>query len=544
MQEHQKTETLSFSVEDIRRAINEIKNEFNQNQKTELRQELGTAINELLAKEDAILENDQIRLGNESISGAELRAVGVSFGSTSGVARPLGAFGNNTRGAEWDAFGSFADRQRPNFNLFIIPAKLDIVNKDTGADKDTSVQPLRTQNVDRNNPEIHRAITEATISRTAWVEEPRPENGKIFDLDFGILSREIVQNIRQTSAQNSPEMHDTPMETLRDIYELTPEDIELFDGDYKKEALRLIQEDMQKRIQEAGGDENKGLMSFAEMVMHYPPNDGRFGQAGEPPDFSKWKGDFKVGFMMVGEELIPIKPVTNMHLTAANNRRTLLLKFEAEGVTYDISYNIADLDRPESLVESAGDEENPQLKINDVKVDTEGKTIIEYLMERHIHPDDMKTKFENVVLQPPDDYITGSVSDFSITYLNRLEFIARIGIKGDFTLNDTDALRIYRFRHESDDTVVKGDKPNQEYNGWLYTVTAGDREEPELRVLIPRTEGVNDIPIISGGNINMRNVPPYHRITDENGEVWMIATRSNVDNYLKGVGNANNPFVY
>jgi hypothetical protein len=51
-----------------------------------------------------------------------------------------------------------------------------IVNKDTGANKDTSAPPLRTQDIDRNDPKIHRAITEATISRTAWVEEPRPEN--------------------------------------------------------------------------------------------------------------------------------------------------------------------------------------------------------------------------------------------------------------------------------------------------------------------------------------------------------------------------------
>ncbi|MDR1114246.1 MAG: hypothetical protein LBL50_04055, partial [Candidatus Margulisbacteria bacterium] len=253
-----------------------------------------------------------------------------------------GILGDTRNAGLINSFYDFFNRERPNFIIQVQAGDLDIVNNNTGAYKDTSVTPLLTLDVDRNDPDTHKAIVEATISRTAWVEEPRPENGKIFDLDFRRLEQEIVQKIRGTSAQNSPEMHDIPMATLRDIYELTSEDIELFDGDYKKEALRLIQGDMQERIQEAG-DEDKGLMSFAEMVMHYPPNDGRFGQAGELPDFGNWKGDFKVGFRMVNNKLEIVK--NSMELTTMPGNDQLKLVFstvdhDADGNEKITKYNI------------------------------------------------------------------------------------------------------------------------------------------------------------------------------------------------------------
>ncbi|MDR1453540.1 MAG: hypothetical protein LBJ25_06170 [Candidatus Margulisbacteria bacterium] len=461
--------------------------------------------------------------------------------------RPMGqGLLGGTLDDQWRMFGDFAERQRPNLNLVIVPVELEIVNKDTGLDRDTSVQPLRTHDVDRNDPDTHKAITEATLTRTAWVEEPRPENGKVFDLDFGQLKQEIVQKIRRTSAQNSPEMRDTPMETLLDIYGLTPEDIELFDGDYKKEALKLIQEDMAGRIQEAGGDVDKGLMSFADMVMHYPPNDAEFGKTNEGlPDFGQWSGEFKVGFRLVGEEMKIVKPVTEMRLTTENNQRTLLLNFKSDGINYDITYNIADLENP-SIVASAGDEENPQLKINGIKVNTNGKTIIEYLtMECNMSSNDIKNKFENVKLEVPEDYLDGGTlggRNISFTYLNRLEFIARIGIQDDFVLDDPDMEHIYKFQYENDNFTVANNRNNQEYVGWLYTITVDNQEEPKLKVFIPRTKD-NDIPMISGGGINIPN-SNNTGITDKSGEIWIVANQPNVVSIRSLSGNTKNKFLW
>ncbi|MDR1452655.1 MAG: hypothetical protein LBJ25_01585 [Candidatus Margulisbacteria bacterium] len=65
-QEQPEAGVVHFSAADVRVTADKIKNEFNQNQKIELRQQLQNAISELLAKGDAVLENDQIRLGNDS----------------------------------------------------------------------------------------------------------------------------------------------------------------------------------------------------------------------------------------------------------------------------------------------------------------------------------------------------------------------------------------------------------------------------------------------------------------------------------------------
>jgi hypothetical protein len=564
-QGHQDTETLFFSAQDVQTAIDKIENEFNQNQKIELRQQLQNAISELIAKGDTIIENDQMRIGNGSISCAELRTVGVSFDSTSNT-KLLSILRNDTPGAQWAAYGDFVDRQRQNLNLVIVPVDLDLIDDPAGEYKDTSVQPQITHVVERNNPKTHRAIVEATVSRTSWVEEPRPENGKIFDLDFGILSREIVQNIRQTSAQNSPEMHDTPMETLRDIYELTPEDIELFDGDYQKEALRLIQEDMQRRIQEADGDVNRGLMNFAEMVMHYPPNDDNFGKIGEPPDFGKWTGDFKVGFRMMnnGLEIVkpePPPPIASMKLKTTDRDKKLELVFTVDTtddngrkktITYSIVYDIANRD---------GDEENPRLYINGSKEseNLNGLTIVDYLTSNNlVTEDNMKEEFQNV----STTYRLGGLNNTERSYylyINRLELVARIGFKrGDFVFKDNGVPCIFRYQEEyTNQNPYKflqrnsdGDIIEKEKEGWLYTVTIGGKVR---EVLIPRSNDPNktnaennDILLMCFGKVNDILMVP--RISpapffDEDGRVWIVSNGNNqlaLAEYYKP--RTNNPF--
>ena len=380
--------------------------------------------------------------------------VNEEFYSSSGTVnkKPMGSglLGGTRDSSSINLFyGFFDNRQQPNFNIVQVQmtdtnVDTDLRRVDTDGESvgDQSRQPLRYQTVDRNNPEKHRTIINSLIDRTSWVKEPEKGTGDVFDLDFGKIvnqerGQDILNEIRWSSGERSENMYDTLMETLADIYYLKQEDIALFDADkeqsYLREALMLIKEDMENRVQEAGGDIRKGLLNYAETVMHYPPNDVNFGKTTDGlPDHGKWNGDFKAGFMIVGNKLTRINPVTEMKLTTENKQQTLLLQFKANGVTYDISYNIADL-KSKSIVESAGDEENPQLRTNGVKVDTGDKTIIEFLMEKHIRQDDMIAKFEKVVPETRLGGIQeGRIS--SLVYMNRLEFIARIGIKDDFNL--------------------------------------------------------------------------------------------------------------
>jgi hypothetical protein len=336
-------------------------------------------------------------------------------------------------------------------------------------------------------------------------------------------------------------MHDTLLETLEDIYYLKQEDITLFDADkeksYLRDAIMLIREDMENRIQEADGDVRKGLLDFAETVMHYPPNDAEFGKTRNGlPDHGQWSGDFKVGFRLVNNELEIVKPepppIIEMILSAENDQRTLVLTFKADGVTYDIAYNIADL---KDIEESAGDEENPQLRINGEKISVGNKTIIEYLeTECNISPKDMKSKFENVKAVKYLDNSKLGARNISLTYLNRLEFVARIGIRDDFTFTD-EYNRTYTFQYVSNTATIN----NKE--GWLYVVTAKNSTAEQLQVFMSRTEKVNDVPFISGGGLRIQK---NWAIQDDRGTLWVRADQTTLSTVWSDVRNRQSPFLF
>jgi hypothetical protein len=396
---------------------------------------------------------------------------------------------------------------------------------------DTSATPLITKTVEA----IHEEIVSSVVNRMEWMgEKPYPEDGKIFLLDFQALSQEVLERIRRTSAENSEEMHDTPGETLRNIYEARNDIDSLPISDVTKEALRLIIAE----LTDDNGNYDKGKSdTFLEMLLNYSANENDFGKTNGKPDAALWKtGSMKVGFKMVNNELEIVKPkllsVVDMILSVENDQRTLVLTFKADGVTYDIAYNIADL---EDVIESAGDEENPQLRINGEKVSVGDKTIIEYLeTECNISPKDMKSKFENVKAVKYLDNSKLGRNNISLTYLNRLEFVARIGIRDDFTFTDEDN-RTYTFQYVSNAATIN----NKE--GWLYVVTAKGSTAEQLQVFMSKIEKVNDVPLISGGGLVIQK---NWAVQDDRGTLWVRADQSTLGIVWSDVRNRQSPFLF
>jgi hypothetical protein len=157
----------------------------------------------------------------------------------------------------------------------------------------------------------------------------------------------------------------------------------------------------------------------------------------------------------------------------------------------------------------------------------------------------MKQKFAEVELVPDQDYLSGNAlggGNISRTYLNRLEFAARIGITSDFNLNDRAAKHTYKFTYVASNYMIKDNVTGKEYTGWLYTVTMDGKEEQKLSVLVPKTDGTNDIPLISGENINIQN--RTHSMCVNSGEAtWIIANQNNLSTLRGQRGNAANPFL-
>jgi hypothetical protein len=412
---------------------------------------------------------------------------------------------------------------------------LEMHKPDSAEHIDTSINE-QLDVIDRN--EHSDLIRNSVQNRAVWREgiPDKTQSGKIYDLSFNnlreLIGQENLNKIRNThilrDGVQTEDKCDTLIQTLEDIGRLTDEDIAEMDiFPVTKEALTLIRNEL---VNANGEYDQQKARDFEKMIMNYPPNQENYIDG--VPDYGKWLGEIKVGFRVVDDKLVFVKPITKMTLTASNDQRTLLLKFEADGLTYDIAYNIADLKDPK-VVTTAGDEENPQLRINGEKVNVGDKTIIEYLSERHISPQDMKQKFENVkAIQYLDNSKLGA-NNISLTYLNRLEFVARIGIKDNFTFTD-EYNRTYIFQYVTDTAIIN----NKE--GWLYMVTVKNSDAEKLQVFMSRTKGKNDIPLISGGKLAM----PRNLIVQGNGTMWVQADQNSLNMLWRDTRNRQNPYMF
>jgi hypothetical protein len=247
--------------------------------------------------------------------------------------------------------------------------------------------------------------------------------------------------------------------------------------------------------------------------MHYPPNDAEFGKTNEGlPDFGQWSGEFKVGFRLVGEELVIERGEMYFTATPKTPPRNPQLVFKVKNDTYTITYDIT---KTETFTIKVND--NEPVVIDDVR---------QYLREHNISLRSLKDTFGSVGIReftgnngrlgnwPPNDFSNE-------LYINRLEMLNAIPL---LDLGETIPFDFgpgYELKYEGENVSI-----NNEIEGNKYVVRVN---EQQVTILIQNTEG-NDVPLICFNSTKEADIPSnIERIYDDDGRIWIVASRSNFD---------------